>query len=192
MLVIVPAAAESMTVTSVIPSTGLNTTTVSITDLTGTGFLPGATVMLTPVNVNPFHKGSLSDGNGGAPFLNISRGVYVSGNYAYVASAGSNALEIVDVSDPANPTHRGSIVNGSGGALLNNPYSVFVSGSNAYVASAGSNALEIVDVSNPANPTHRGSIVNGSGGALLNNPYSVFVSGERLRRKCGQQCTRDR
>ena len=46
--------------------TGINTTTVSITNLTGTNFLPGATVMLTPLNVNPVHSGSIADGNGGA------------------------------------------------------------------------------------------------------------------------------
>ena len=96
--------------------------------------------------------------------------VYVSGNYAYVASFDSNALEIVDVSNPANPVHKGSISNGAGGALLNGPVSVYVSGNYAYVASMASNALEIVDVSNPANPVHKGSISNGAGGALLNNP----------------------
>jgi hypothetical protein len=177
MLLIAPAAAESMTVTSVTPPTGINTTTVSITDLTGTGFLPGATVLLTPLDVNPVHRGSIADGNGGAPFLNTSRGVYVSGTYAYVVSTGSDALEIIDISNPASPVHRGSVVDGSGGALLNNPYSVFVSGSYAYIASTGSDALEIIDISDPASPVHRGSVVDGSGGALLDGPVCVFVSG---------------
>jgi len=177
-LVVVPAAAAgTTTVTGITPATGINTTTISITDLTGSGFLSGATVMLTPVNVQPVHRGSIVDGGGGAPFLNNAYGVYVSDNYAYVASTGSNALEIVDISNPASPVHTGSIVNGAGGALLNSPNSVFVSGNFAYVASTGSNALEIVDISNPASPVHTGSIVNGAGGALLNSPYSVFVSG---------------
>ncbi len=40
-LVVVPAAAAGIaTVNGISPETGLNTTTVSITDLTGTGFLP--------------------------------------------------------------------------------------------------------------------------------------------------------
>jgi len=47
--------------------------------------------------------------------------VYVSGTYAYVASSESNALEIVDISNPALPVHKGSIVNGAGGALLSLP-----------------------------------------------------------------------
>jgi len=90
-----------------------------------------------------------------------------------VTSQYGNALEIVDVSDPAAPVHKGIIVNGTGGALLDEPYSVYVSGNYAYVASANSNALEIVDVSNPAAPVHQGSIVKGTGGALLDSPRSV-------------------
>ena len=163
-------------VTGITPATGINTTTVSITDLSGTNFASGANVMLTPVNSNPVHKGSIVDGAGGA-LLGNPLSVYVSGNYAYVASQSSGALEIVDVSNPANPVHKGSISNGAGGALLGDPHGVYVSGNYAYITSWGSNALEIVDVSNPANPVHKGSIVDGTGGALLNYPYGVYVSG---------------
>ena len=164
------------TVTGIAPATGINTTTVSIMNLAGTNFTSGATVMLTPVNVNPVHKGNLVNGAGGA-LLSDPRGVYVSGNYAYVASSGSNALEIIDVSNPVTPVHKSSIVNGAGGALLSVPNSVYVSGNYAYVTSSGSNALEIVDVSNPAAPVHAGSLINGTGGALLNSPNTIDVSG---------------
>ena len=61
-------------------------------------------------------------------FLYDPRSIFIYGNYAYIASASDNALEIVDVTDPAIPFHTGSLRNGSGGALLNDPYSVFVSG----------------------------------------------------------------
>ncbi|OPY38211.1 MAG: LVIVD repeat protein [Methanoregula sp. PtaU1.Bin051] len=72
----------------------------------------------------------------------------MAGNYAYVVSEVSDALEIVDVSDPANPSHKGSIIDGAGGALLDSPQSAFVSGNYAYVASYSSDALEIVNVGN--------------------------------------------
>ncbi len=121
-------------------------------------------------------KGSIADGVGGA-LLKYPHSVYVSGNYAYVASGGDNALEIVDVSDPSSPKHAGSITDGTAGAILNSPISVFVSGNYAYVASNGSNALEIIDVANPASPMHVGNISNGAGGALLTSPISVYVSG---------------
>ncbi|MDO9550370.1 MAG: PGF-pre-PGF domain-containing protein, partial [Methanoregula sp.] len=176
----VPAAAP--TVASISPSSGQNTSSVSITNLAGTNFQSGANITLTPVNVTPVHKGSIEDGTwmlGGA-LLYEPYSVYVVGNYAYVASYSSNALEIVDISNPAYPVHKGSIEDdgAGGGALLNNPVSVYVVGNYAYVASYNSNALEIVDISNPASPTHAGSISNGGGGgAKLSNPQSVYVVG---------------
>jgi len=168
------AGAEIPAVTGISPSSGVNNSLVAITNLAGTNFINGATVMLTPVTVNPLHKGSII--NGGSALLLNPRGVFVSGNYAYVASTGSNALEIVDVTNPAAPTHKGSISNG-GSTLLSTPRGVYVSGNYAYVASTGSNALEIVDVTNPAVPMHAGSLSTGVGGALLTSPYSVYVSG---------------
>jgi hypothetical protein len=90
------------------------------------------------------------EGQGGALLVN-PQGVFVAGNYAYVASYGSSALEIVDVANPASPFHKGSLIDGGSGApFLDSPYGVYVSGNNAYVASYSSNALEIVDVTNPA------------------------------------------
>jgi len=117
----IPVASAAPAINGITPATGLNTSTVLISDLNGTGFLSGASVMLTPVNVNPFHHGSVHSGSGGA-LLENPLGVFVSGNYAYVTSNTSNALEIVDISNPASPVHAGNIVNGSGGALLENPF----------------------------------------------------------------------
>ncbi len=159
---------------SISPASGSNTTSVSITNLSGTNFTAGTGFMLTPVNPVPEHKGSI---NHYQAALRRPFSVFVSGNYSYVASATSNALEIVDVSNPASPTHKGSLTNGAGGASLSVPSGVFVSGNYAYVSSSGSYALEIVNVTNPASPTHAGRILDGAGGALLGYPRSVFVSG---------------
>ena len=60
---------------------------------------------------NPVHIGSLSNGTGGA-LLSQPRFVYVSGNYAYVVSLGSDALEIVNVTNRAVPVHAGSLAKG--------------------------------------------------------------------------------
>ncbi len=135
------------------------------------------------------HKGSLLDGTGGA-LLYGPQSVYVSGNYAYLTNFSSvvpalemGELEIVDVTNPNVPVHKGSLKNGTGGALLSYPSSVFVSGNYAYLVNAingsgGGAALEIVDVSNPATPIHAGSLTDGTGGALLSYAYSVYVSGK--------------
>ena len=121
----------------------------------------------TPI---PGHLASLSSGTGGA-LLTQPKSVFVSGNYAYVASFGSNALEIIDITTPAAPTHQSSLT-------VNNASSVFVRGSYAYVTCGSStNELQIIDVSDPTSPFLAGSIGDGAGGALLNNPVSVFVSG---------------
>ena len=127
--------------------------------------------------LNPVHIGKISED--GALLLSGQQSVFVSGNYAYVIGFKSHALEIVDISDPSSPVHKGSLTNGSGGALLNSPLSVYVLGNYAYVTSAGfaTSGLEIIDVTNPSSPVHKGSIINGVGGAQLSFPYSVYVSG---------------
>ncbi|MDP3396211.1 MAG: C1 family peptidase [Methanoregula sp.] len=162
------------TISSIAPSTG-HTGSVSITDIEGTNFVTGADVMLKSASLNPRHVGSLVNGTGGA-LLNDPARVTISGNYAYIASNTSNALEIVNLSNPFVPVHEGRIVNGEGGALLDGPYDVAVSGNYAYVASYRDNAIEIIDISKPSAPVHKGKISHGTGGALLMGPQRVVVS----------------
>ena len=95
-----------------------------------------------------------------------------------MTSSGDDALEIVDVTDPANPFHIIRVDDGSGTApYLNGSHSVSIYGNYAYVVSLSSHALEIVDVTNPAIPVHKGSILDGGGVVpYLNIPHSVFIS----------------
>ena len=126
---------------------------------------------------NISHEGKITDGTGGAA-LSRPQSVFIQGDYAYIVSWTSNALEIVNISDPSSPTHTGKIIHGTNGAELSSPRSVFVQGDYAYIVSSDSNALEIVNISNPASPTHTGKITHRQGGAELNQPYSVFVQGD--------------
>lgn len=77
--------------------------------------------------------------------LNDARGVFVSGNYAYVAD-GSQGLQIIDISDPANPSVVGNY-NTDGNAM-----GVWVVGDYAYAAD-DARGLQIIDVSDPASPS---------------------------------------
>ena len=77
-----------------------------------------------------------------------SRGVALSGTYAYVADM-SAGLQVIDVSNPANPRRVGGY-DTSGSA-----HGVAVSGSYAYVADERA-GLHVIDVSNPANPQRAG------------------------------------
>ena len=91
------------------------------------------------------------------PLSSYARGIFVSGQYAYVAD-GTSGLRVIDISDPANPllvaTKSGADWNAKG---------VYVVGDYAYVAN-GSAGLQIVDISDPANPSLGPgcSIVGGS------------------------------
>jgi hypothetical protein len=134
---------------------------------------------------NPTHAGRLQ-----LTISNINyfpNAVYVSGNYAYLVtslppfftvtpgSPNGNALIIVDISNPASPVLKGSLLDGASGVVMKNPQSVFVSGTNAYIVT--DNSMEIADVSNPAVPVHKSSVVDGTGGASINLGNSVYVAG---------------
>ena len=73
-----------------------------------------------------------------------ANGVFVSGDYAYVAD-GNSGLAVIDISDPTNP---GTPVYED---TTGNPYGVFVSGDYAYVADYTS-GLAVIDISDPTNP----------------------------------------
>jgi hypothetical protein len=74
--------------------------------------------------------------------------VAVSGHYAYVADGGAG-LQVIDVSDPANPRRVGGYdTPGYAGGVA-------VSGHYAYVAD-GDAGLQVIDVSDPANPRRVG------------------------------------
>jgi hypothetical protein len=96
--------------------------------------------------------------------------VTVSGSYAYLATqrrflTGTNTigggLEIVDISDPANPQRVGSYSGGDAAAVA-------VAGNHACVAEGG--GLRVVDVSDPTNPELVGSAaINASAVAISGN-----------------------
>jgi len=92
------------------------------------------------INTRPPQKSSVYyvDTTGGAI------GVYVSGDYAYVAD-GTSGLAVINISDPTNP--------GSPVYEDTDEYAcdVYVSGDYAYVADGGS-GLAIIDISDPTNP----------------------------------------
>ena len=92
--------------------------------------------------------------------------VAVSGNYAYVAQGGSG-LQVIDISNPANPTSVGGC-DTSGGAN-----GVVVSGNYAYVAD-GDAGVQVVDVRDPGKPVRVGGY--GTSGYAL----GVGVSGSYL------------
>lgn len=75
----------------------------------------------------------------------MARDVVVTGNTAYVADQ-VDGLQVIDISDPANPALLGSF-NTSGFAL-----GIAVAGNLVYIADSSS-GLQIIDVSDPTTPS---------------------------------------
>ena len=72
-------------------------------------------------------------------------GIAVSGDYAYVASYASDAMVVIDISTPSNPTRVGEIT----GVVnyLDYARGIAVSGDYAYVTSYTSDAMVVIDIS---------------------------------------------
>jgi Tfp pilus assembly protein PilV len=112
----------------------------------------------------------------------IINSVYVSGNYAYLASSSNTAeFTVVDVSNPAAPTQVGAInLNGTADGL-----SIYVSGTYAYLGQAlsatnGNNEFYVIDVSTPTSPTISGSLnLNGSvNGVAVSGDYAYLATSD--------------
>lgn len=127
-------------------------------------------------------SGTIVDNNmaGTATQLDGATGVFVSGNYAYVASSVDDSLSIFDISDPTMITQSGTIVdnNMAGSATqLDGANSVFVVGSYAYVTAATENSLSVFDVSDPTMISEVSTITDGGSANELAGPNSVYVTG---------------
>jgi type II secretory pathway pseudopilin PulG len=100
-------------------------------------------------------------------------GIYVVGDYAYIATAStSSEFRVVNVSNKASPTQAATL-DVTGTAAAN---AVYVDGSFAYLGranntTAGTNELVIINIATPTAPTTSGSI------NLSNAVNGVYVSG---------------
>jgi hypothetical protein len=100
-----------------------------------------------------------------------SQGVFVSGDYAYVAD-GASGLAVVDISDPTTPgTPEYSDTAGDA-------EDVVVSGDYAYVADGGG-GLAVIDVSDPTNPgtAIRRDTTGDSRGIFVSGDYAYIADG---------------
>ncbi|WOO41349.1 hypothetical protein [Rubellicoccus peritrichatus] len=116
--------------------------------------------------VGPIEVARIEDGDS-ANFNSLAsaRGIELEGNYAYISSRSDNALTIVDVSDPTNPTFVSKLQDGVGGFdFLGGCYKAQFAGGLLYVTAFFDNAISIIDVSNPATPQLIGVIRDGVNG----------------------------
>ena len=98
----------------------------------------------------------------------------ISWSIAYVASNVSDALELIDISDPTNPTHTWSISDWWN-IELNANRQVIVYNWFAFNSARSSDAIEVVNIVNPTNPIHE-SYIKRDSTILLNWANDIFNS----------------
>lgn len=153
----------------VTPSTSADTGIVSVS-FYGTNFSEGATVMLEPLNFSPVHIGSIMNGTGGV-LLSHPDSISVSGNYAGIVNTGSHSIEIINISDPANPVHAGSIRTGS------SPSGIAMSGYYAYIINDGPDTLNIYDISDPEKPVMISRTGDSGNDVSMGGASSIVIFG---------------
>ena len=134
---------------------------------------------------NPTASGAATDGVNGFTNLNGARGVAVfdsgANTYAIVAGYHDDGVQIIDITDPGNPTASGTAADGVNGFTeLDGPrgVAVFDSGANTYaiVASYHDNGVQIIDITDPGNPTASGAAADRANGfTKLGGPRGVAV-----------------
>ena len=133
---------------------------IRTTDQGGLFFDKQLTIGVSNVNETPTKVGEWD-------FLSCAFAVTVVGNYAYAVG---DQLEIIDITDRANPVVKGSY------KTYGN--SVQVVGSYAYITSDG---LRIIDISDPTTPTLKGNYdTSGSAyGVQVVGNYAYVADGEK-------------
>ncbi|MBI5182743.1 MAG: hypothetical protein HY999_00040, partial [Nitrospinae bacterium] len=113
--------------------------------------------------------------------LDYAYGVYVSGNYAYVADW-FLGLQVIDISTPSSPTIIAHVY------TLGYPNDVYVSGNYAYVAGIGGlpfddGSLSVIDISTPSSPTIIGSVITPgeANNVYVSGNYAYVTGGSSLQ-----------
>lgn len=91
--------------------------------------------------------------------LNNVEDILVDWNYIYAAASRSDNIQVIDISNPANPINLANIVK-SWLIDLDDPRAIAKSWNYLYVASYLSDAIEVINISNPSNPTHVSKITD--------------------------------
>ena len=134
---------------------------------------------------------AVTDGQGGFTALAGARDIITvvigESTYALAASYDDDGVQIMDISDPANPTATAVARDGQGGFTeLNGARDIItvVIGESTYalVASDYDNGVQIIDISDPASPTATAAVTDEQGGFTeLNGAHDVttVVIGEK-------------
>ena len=101
--------------------------------------------------------------------------IHVEWDYAYVSSYGSNALEIINISDSSNPIHQWAVADHTTNNELWGSWDVSKKWNYVYVSWYGDNWIEVVDVSNPSSPFWVARLLDNSSTIELHNPRGSHI-----------------
>lgn len=122
-----------------------------------------------------------TDKNGNTFKVGNGHWIEVFNDIAYVAANQDGRVQIIDVSDPANPFLLSEIVDGDGFNYLANPECLIVDGNTLYIASGAENAVTIVDIRDPERPALLREIAHGDGTySALGNPRWMTLDDQVL------------
>ena len=129
---------------------------------------------------------TVRDGKDGFDMLEEPRSAAVAEiggrHYAFVAAYGDSAVQIIDITEPANPEAVRSLVNGTDGfTMLAYPYSIAVSEINnrhyLFVASHAGAGIQIINVDAPSSPFAVATAVEGDGEfTKISRPHHISMA----------------
>lgn len=100
-------------------------------------------------------------------------GVFVEGNYAYVASQFTDRIVIFDVSNPSAPAYVNEVSTG----INSDPVAVVVESGDLYVACIRADIIQRYDLATPTNPTLLNQIGTVGFSSLINGPNEIISAG---------------
>lgn len=98
--------------------------------------------------------------------------IFVVGTTVYVGAPVDQGFGIYSVSNPASPTHQGSLFDDGSNNLLDIE-GIYVKDGHAYVISGASNTLDVIDVGNPFFPTYDTTLTDDGSTIHLNGPVAI-------------------
>ena len=122
---------------------------------------------------NPTATAAVTDGNDGFDMLDEARDLSIetigSSTYAFVAASLDDGVQIIDISNPVNPTAVASVTDEQGGYdELDGAWGITTVSIGAswfaFVPGAYDKGLQVIDISDPDNPLPVTSIAEGQGG----------------------------
>ena len=133
---------------------------------------------------NPIPASALTDGRDGFTELDGSYGITTvtigTSTFALVAAFGDNGVQIIDITDPYNPTPASAITDGEDGytelyRAIRVTTVTIDSSTYALVAGVGGDGVQIIDITDPHNPTPASALTSDDDGyeALI---YAVDIT----------------